>query len=492
MKFIFTISLTMAVFGLYAQNNRLKVQGNLKADTLSTLTLQLNGSDSTLIRGNNTPLYIGSGLSLNNTGLSANAGSINSRSIEINNSGNTFAIASPSTGNYTISLPYASASATGILRSNGRQTFANIKRFKDSLSIGNNGLLGFRDNTSNASSNLHWTIGSNANNDLVIQNLKTGNARLTLDQNGKLNILNPNSAGTAQLVSNTTVETRTTFKKLNADSTEAFYADGSVKKFSLYETRFRNLGGIMQDGNGILTNTPTALWEINGTGYQRNNIFKASSNYDVAMNINATENSYVGLTFQRNKIERAFLGLPGYKVPISNHLLIGADSVGIGTETPTAKLEVIGSISADGYKIPGGTSTQAMATDNSTIGFGGTLSVANGVISYTSAYLYSITEIANNGTVLNLTAAEDYVIVSGNVQPGISSSQINLPSPNTVPGKRYFIKNTSNGSMQVTIPNYMGSTVYITNGNTNITVSAGKYFIVFSIGDGYQLERTNT
>lgn len=489
MKYLITLLVISLNYCLHAQNSRLQVQGNVLADTLSTNVLQLNGNGSSLIRGNGDTLQIGSGLSVSNDSLiTGSVSGMLARQLVINNAGNSFALTSSNQA-YTLSLPYASSTASGMLR-NGNQTLGGIKRFRDGVLLAKTSYLAFRDNTSGPN-NLHWTIGSNASNELVIQNTKAGNARLTIGQTGTLSLFVPNAAKTAQFISNTTIENGISFTKINPDTNEAFYADGSTKRYSLKETQFTNSSNLLQDAWGIRTNTPTALWEINGTGYHRNKIFKVSSNFDVTLNVNAENNNYVGFTFLRNRTERAFLGMPGNKSSPSSHLNFSVDSLGIGTENPTAKLEVAGRVKSTGFKTAGGSANQAYAADGSTVSFGGTLSVSNGQISGPTTQIYDVVEKANDGSNFCLDFSNEYVVINGSPPSNNYYIAIFLPSANYV-GKRFVIKNVSTGNASVAVPGYIAGTNSVTPSSTGVTdliLTSGATMILISTGNGYLLER---
>lgn len=99
---------------------------------------------------------------------------------------------------------------------------------------------------------------------------------------------------------------------------------------------------------GLGTTTPSALFEINSTGYGANNALKLSSSNDVVIHVNTTGNNWIGSTYNRNGVEKWFIGMPN----LNDDLFFnGVGNVGISTGTPSQKLDVTGNIRASGTVI---------------------------------------------------------------------------------------------------------------------------------------------
>lgn len=135
----------------------------------------------------------------------------------------------------------------------------------------------------------------------------------------------------------------------NGTSTQALMADGSLKKYSLYDdvVTVNGVATTLQ-GVGLRTSTPSALFEINSTGYGANNALKLTSSNDVVINVNTTGSNWIGSTYNRNGVEKWFIGMPNLN---DNLLINGGGNVGIGNGTPVNKFEVLGNIRASGSVI---------------------------------------------------------------------------------------------------------------------------------------------
>lgn len=420
----------------------------------------LNGSANTLLLSDGTTASIGSGLRIvsDTLKLGAVAGGANAKGIVISNAGNDYNITTSATTD-TLKLPNASATASGLV-TNANQEFAGIKTFTDTLSMGDyNGVL-FNTQSALTANDFGWKLGlentvANLNHFSITSN---GNNRLFFSPSATLQYQSSTTNNT--LLANS-IETMA-LKKTGGASTDLFRANGTTVKH-VFNDHFRfqtNGTRTNQIGIGLNTTQPTALFEINGSGYGANYIFKVSSGNDVAMssNTNAT-GTYSGWSLMRNHVERWFLGLGRTR----NYLtMLGVDSVGIGTVAPSEKLQVMGTVAASSFIIPNGNSGQLMGSAGNAISLGSNISIVNGQMTGSRPTFSQATWNPKGGIVMVDDYSDYFVIMnsSGAVMPPPSSKNI---------GRKVNVKNLNYGSpINLYVENYSNSYGAATNvGYTN-------------------------
>lgn len=434
-KLILYILLLLSTMAL-GQGVRLNVSGNLKVDTLFTDTLQvLQGSSNQILMADGSTAAIGSDLLFLNNRLSIGA-SYGSKNLYVQSNGTELALKNGIHSD-TLVLPNATPNVAGVITT-GPQVFSGIKSFELSTLLDPNGKLLFKSG-SNLSDTTHWQISKNEDHHFVLENLKTGKAKLTFNNSGNLVVTDNQPADatqTAKIYSQGNIEAAKGFRVTGATELDLLVANGTTKRYSFYETKFVKPTSPSTadtlESIGINTFTPKAYFEINGTGYDMRKIFRISSPSDVSMTVNniPTDFNYSGITFQRYNDEKAFFGLMGGAY---SHFLINAKKVGIGTNNPTAMLHVNGTIQVD-------SNIKVSSSENLLVGTNGknfTLSglyLSNGVL---GAYYNNLSTKIQTGYTsnVNLTSKDELFIINSIFVPDIT-----LPS-NPPTGTRIILKN---------------------------------------------------
>jgi hypothetical protein len=492
---------------------RLTVKGKISSDSLQVKTIKLRrGTGTQFLSGSGRPFSLGTGLSVSNGILNAN---VSSKPLIKSTFGPGPSFAA-GYNNDTLFIPMASPISAGLLNDQ-RQEFAGHKLFQNPLN------LTFRrgiviENTSLLLP-IYWFLNVNTSNEFnLLSGSAENNAKFNLSTNGQFIVSDlGNTGATASIYSNGSVEARYAFIKTGETSPKALAANGTARKFLLYDGIIYLSQNVK--GYGLNTNQPSAFFEVKPTNaYNGNQMMRVTSNGNAAITVNNDGQSWVGLSFSRNNAEVRFFGMPGLAGGYDHLYTSGGDAInkyylGINTiSIPTEKIDVNGVVKANAISVGLGSATTLLSGNGTAVTLPGNFSVSSKsktVMVNGSATTQSVNELnlissvrskisnitSTSATNTSIDCSVDYVLIGGS---GLDNQNISIsiPSPSTCRGKRIviknYIKNTSGNTSTGIVTVYFSPTGYFylqnmgSTATTSLTLSSGTTKALVSDGTNWQ------
>lgn len=165
-----------------------------------------------------------------------------------------------------------------------------------------------------------------------------------------------------------------------------------------------------------------------------------------------------------NNVERWYLGLGRTR---NYFTILGADSVGIGTAAPTEKLQVMGTVAANSFSLPGGNSFQFMGSAGNIVSMGSKMSIFNGALTGQRPTGFQVNYVTDGGN-LWIDEFSDY-----SIQTNAANVVLPAPSANNV-GRKIVIRSTRFGSTNF-VPN--STNIFVENAANRFGAPDGLPFV---------------